>query len=117
MYCKKSFPEVIWEEPRRHPSLQKMDSPAFTSNQLISTIHPPDRPTDRQTHVQTDGWARRQLCSNTRLRSIVLIQSDARLKITSFISMSFEQIDIINAVNAEPNLQNNFSDTYFGLVE
>jgi len=115
-------PKVIWEEPRRHPSRQRitmhkvslvtMGCPTFTPPSLppspknypfpfndlhpiwypsstdrthhpkwhsdpishFSTIHPPDRPPDRQ----TDRWSRWQLCLNTRLHSGLIMTKTVR---------------------------------------
>jgi len=58
-----------------HPSLDRPHSPSQTtyrSNRPFCRSTPSgqtDRPTDR--------WARRQACTNTGLRSIILIESDA----------------------------------------
>jgi len=58
-------------------------TPLTTSNgiQIQSAIfsqftHRTNQNTERKTNRQTDSWARRQLCSNTRLCCNVLIESD-----------------------------------------
>jgi len=72
-----------------HLSLERLHSllqTAFRSSQPFfhnSRNGQTNRPTVRQTDRQTDRSARRQLCSNTRLRSIVLIDSNAANNVES----------------------------------
>jgi len=67
-----------------HPSLDRPHSPPKLHSDPISrfaTVYPPDRPTDRQDRQinrQTNRWDWRQVCINTRLRSIDCIAT--RLK-------------------------------------
>ena len=55
--CKQVLPKVIWEEPRRHPSWQRMDSPAAcascavptadeSNHSAAGTLHPQQRAHD-----------------------------------------------------------------------
>jgi len=66
-----------------HPSVDRPHSSPQTASRYNqpffhnSPIRQTDRMTDRPTDRQTDRWARRQLSSNTRSRSTVLIESDA----------------------------------------
>jgi len=60
---RRSLPHLI-----HHPSTDLTHHPKRHPDPIsrFATVHPPDRHTD----TPTDRWARRQVCTKTRLRSI-----------------------------------------------